>query len=119
MKQYAVDLRERRLRAMDAGLSQAEASRRFGVGTGTITRWRQQRSATGHVGPQPRAGRPPRIGPAEAAGRRRQVAPPPDARLAAHGAHGAAGPGVPMSVPTLSRAIRRLGITLKKSPPGQ
>lgn len=77
MKQYSVDRRERRLRTIDAGLSQAEASRRFGVGTRTITRWRQQRRDTGHVGPQPRAGRPPRIGPAEAAGLRRQVAPQP------------------------------------------
>ncbi len=104
MKQYAVDLRERRLRAMDAGPSQAEASRRFGVGTRTITRGRQPRRDTGHVGPQPRTGADVR---------------PPDATLAAHGAHGAAGPGVPMSVPTLSRASRRLGLTLTKRPPGE
>ena len=39
MKQYSVDLRERLLQAIDAGLSQAEASRTFGVGTSTITRW--------------------------------------------------------------------------------
>ncbi len=119
MKQYSVDLRERLLRAIDAGLSQAEASRLFGVGTSTITRWRQQRRDTGHVAPKPRAGRPPRIGPAEAAGLRRQVAQQPDATLAAHCAHWAAGQGVHLSVATMSRAIRRLGITLKKSSPGE
>ncbi len=41
MKHYSVDLRERLPGAIDAGLSQAEASRLFGVGTSTITRWRQ------------------------------------------------------------------------------
>ena len=42
VKQYSVDLRERLLRAIDAGLSQAEAARLFGVGTATIERWRRR-----------------------------------------------------------------------------
>ena len=33
MKQYSVDLRKRLLGSIDAGLSRAEASRLFGVGT--------------------------------------------------------------------------------------
>ncbi len=56
MKQYSVDLRERLLGAIDAGLSQAEASRLFGVGTRTITRWQQQRRDTGSVVPKSRRG---------------------------------------------------------------
>jgi len=119
MKPYSVDLRERLLGAIDAGLSQAEASRLFGVGTSTITRWRQRRRDTGQLAPKPRAGRPPRIGPDQAPVLRRQVAQQPDATLAAHCMQGAAGQGVQMSVATMSRAIRRLGITLKKSPPGE
>ncbi len=67
MKQYSVDLRERLLGAIDAGLSQAEASRLFGVGTSTITRWRQQRRETGSLAPKPRPGRRPAIGPDQAA----------------------------------------------------
>ncbi len=117
MKPYSVDLRERLLGAIDAGLSQAEASRLFGVGTSTITRWRQQRRETGSLSPKPRPGRPPAIGPDQADTLRAQVARHPDARLAEHCTQWAAGLGVPVSIATMSRAIRRLGITLKKSPP--
>ena len=117
MKQYSVDLRERLLGAIDAGLSQAEAFRLFGVGTRTITRWRQQRRDTGRRSPKPRPGRPSRIGPGQADILRTQVAQYPDATLAEHCTHWAAGLGVGVSIATMSRAIRRLGITLKKSPP--
>ncbi|HEV2129002.1 MAG TPA: helix-turn-helix domain-containing protein [Thermomicrobiales bacterium] len=54
MKQYSVDLRERLLVATDAGLSQAEAARIFGVGTSTISRWRWPPSPP----PTPGAGSP-------------------------------------------------------------
>jgi len=87
MKQYSVDLRERLPGAIDAGLSQAEASRLFGVGTSTITRWRQRQRETGSVTPKPRAGRRPAIGPDQAAALRAQVARQPDATLADHCAH--------------------------------
>ena len=119
MKQYSVDLRERLLRAIDAGLSQAEASRLFGVGTSTITRWRQQRRATGSVAPKRRPGRRPAIGPDQAATLRAQVAAAPDATLAEHCAQWAREHGVTLSVAGMSRALRRLGITLKKSPARQ
>lgn len=119
MKQYSVDLRERLLGAIDAGLSQAEASRLFGVGTSTISRWRQQRRVTGSLAPKPRPGRTPAIGPDQAAALRAQIAAHPDATLAAHRTQWARDHGVTLSVATLSRAIRRLGITVKKSPPRQ
>jgi transposase len=117
MKQYSVDLRERLLRAIDAGLSQAEASRLFGVATSTIKRWKLQRATTGDLVPRPRPGRPPRIGPGQADAVRAQVAEHPDATLADHCAQWAHDQGVRVSVPTMSRTVRRLGITLKKSPP--
>ncbi len=116
MKQYSVDLRERLLRAIDAGLSQAEAARLFGVGTSTITRWRQQRATTGAVRPKVRPGRSPTIGPAHADALQLQVAQAPDATLADHCATWAQTQGSAVSVATMSRAIRRLGITVKKSP---
>ena len=114
MKQYSVDLRERLLGAIDAGLSQAEAARLFGVGTSTITRWRHRRAETRTLQPTPRPGRAPRIGAAQAAA---QVAVHADATLAEHCAIWAREHGVAVSVATMSRAIRRLGITVKKSPP--
>ena len=117
MKQYSVDLRERLLGAIDAGLSQAEASRLFGVGTSPITRWRLQRRVTGNLPPKPRLGRPPAIGPGQTMALRQQVAGSPDATLAEHCAQWARDQGVTLSVAGMSRAIRRVGITLKKSPP--
>jgi len=117
MKQSSVDLRERRLGAIDAGLSQAEASRLFGVGTSTITRWRQLQRDTGSVAPARRSGRRPALGRDHADALRAQVAQQPDATLAEHCARWARERGSGVSVATMSRAIRRLGITLKKSPP--
>ena len=119
MKLYSVDLRERLLQAIDAGLSQAEASRTFGVGTSTITRWRQRRTATGAVAPASRPRRSPTIGPAHAAALRAQVAQHPDATLAEHCRYWAGSHATSVSVATMSRAIRRLGITVKKSPARQ
>ena len=119
MQQYSVDLRERLLQAIDAGLSQAEASRTFGVSTSTITRWRQRRTATGSVTPRPRPGRTPTIGPDRAEALRAQVAAHPDATLAAHCRRWAQTHERLVSVATMSRAIRQLGITLKKSPARQ
>ncbi len=117
MKQYSVDLRERLPGANDAGLGQAEASRRFGVGTSTITRWRQRQHATGTVVPTPRSGRPPAIGPDQADALRAQVAQQPDATLAMHLAQWERERGIRVNVATMSRTIRRLGITRKKRPP--
>ncbi len=115
MKPYSVDLRERLLGAIDAGLPQAEAARLFGVGVSTITRWRQQLRTTGTVAARPRPGRTPRIGPEQAAALQAQVAADDDATLAAHCARWEVEQGVRLSVATMSRVIRRLGITVKKS----
>ncbi len=116
MKQYSVDLRERRLGAIDAGLSQAEASRLFDVGTSTITRWRQRHATTQTLEPTPRPGRAPKISAAQADALAAQVAADPDATLAAHCATWAHTQDVAVSVATMSRTLRRLGITVKKSP---
>ncbi len=115
MKQYSTDRRERLLGAIDAGLPQAEAARLFGVCGSTIVRWRQRQRITGAVTARPRPGRTPRIGPAHAATLQAQVAAAPDATLAQHCARWDAAQGVRVSVATMSRVIRRLGITVKKS----
>src|SRR5215213_2790185 len=81
VKQYSVDLRERLLRAIDAGLSQAEAVRLFGVGTATIARWRWRQRERGSVAPWPRQGRPRRIGRAQERALLAQVRALPDATL--------------------------------------
>lgn len=116
MKQYPADFRDRLLRALDAGLPRAEAARAFGVTERTIQRWQRRRRETGGVAPAPRPGRPARIGPAAAPVLAAQLRAAPDATLAEHCARWAAATGVAVSAPTMSRAVRRLGWTLKKKP---
>ena len=116
MKQYPADFRDRLLRALDAGLERAEATRTFGVPERTIRRWRQQRRETGTVAPKRRLGRRRVIGPTAELALRAQVAAHPDATLAEHCARWAAAHGVTVSIATMSRALARLGLPLKKSP---
>ena len=116
MKQYSVDLRERLLGAIDAGLSQAEAARLFGVGTATIERWRRRQRESSSVAPRVRSGWPRCIVPLQLAVLRAQVHDHPDATLAEHCAWWEAAQGVRLSPATMSRALARLGWPLKKSP---
>jgi transposase len=116
MKQYPADFRDRLLRALDAGLARAEAARTFGVTDRTIRRWQQRRRETGNVAPRPRPGRQRRIDAAAEAALREQVRAHPDATLAEHCARWAAAQGVAVSTATMSRALTRLGLPLKKSP---
>jgi transposase len=118
MKQYSADLRERLLGAIDAGLPGAEGARLFGICPSTIRRWRVRQRATGSVAARPRPGRTPRIALSQAAALAAQVVAHDDATLAQHCALWEAAHGVPLSTATMSRAIRRLGITVKKSVAG-
>jgi transposase len=115
MKQYSVDLRERLLRAMDAGLSAAEVTRLCGVSTATLERWRRRQRQSGSVAPLPRPGRPRCIRREAEAALRAQVRSAPDATLREHCAWWAAEQGVVLSEATMSRALARLGWPLKKS----
>lgn len=88
----------------------------FGVDPSTLRRWRRRHRLTGSAHALPRTGRPRRIGPADEAALRAQVAAHPDATLAAHCQVWQATQGVVVSVPTMGRAVRRLGLTLTKRP---
>jgi transposase len=114
MKQYSADLRERLLGAIDAGLPVAEGARHLGVCPSTIRRWRVRQRTEGTAA-RPRPGRTLRIGSAQEAALQAQVAAAPDATLAQHCACGEAAQGVRVSVATMSRVLRRLGITVKKT----
>jgi transposase len=116
MKQYPADFRDRLLRALDAGLARAEATRTFGVPDRTIRRWQQRRRETGTVAATPRRGRQRHIGAEAEPALREQVRSHPDATLAEHCARWAAVQGSTVSVATMSRALGRLGLPLKKSP---
>jgi transposase len=115
MKQYSADFRDRLVRALDAGLARAEATRTFGVTDRTSRRWRQRQRETGSVAATPRSGRHRRIDATGEAALREQVRAFPDATLAEHCAHWAATHGVTVSSTTMSRTLTRLGLPLKKS----
>jgi transposase len=116
MKHYPADVRDRLLRALDAGLARAEATRTFGVPDRTMRRWQQQRRELGTSAPKRRPGRRRQIGPEVEPALRAQVASHPDATLAEHCARWVAAQSVVVSVATMSRALARLGWPLKKSP---
>ena len=110
------DVRERALAAVDAGHRVGDVAEYFRVDPSTIRRWRRQRIQTGSHRARPRPGRVRLIGPADEPALAAQVAAHPDATLAAQcqlwqGSH-----GVLVSVPTMGRALQRLGVTLKKRP---
>ena len=115
MKQYSADLRERLLRAIDAGLSQAEAARLFGVSLSSLKRWRARQQQTGMVQALSRSGRTRRIPRATEGALVAQVQAMPDATLVEHCAMWAERTGVKVSPSTMSRALNRAGWPLKKS----
>jgi transposase len=115
MKQYPADFRERLVRALGAGLARVEATRTFGVPERTIRRWQQRRRETGTAAPKRRVGRERRIGPGQEAALRAQVVAHPDATLAEHCVRWEQEQGRRLSTATMSRALARLRLPLKKS----
>ena len=116
---YSLDLRERLLRARDAGLSAAEVERTLGVSGRTQRRWTQRVAAGAALAADQPPGRARKIPPDAEAALRGQVAASPDATLADHCARwaattGATGPTVRVSTATMSRTLTRLGLPLKK-----
>src|ERR671911_2987771 len=51
VRAYSMDLRERIVAAVDAGLTQAQAAARFGVSLRTVERYLARRRATGGLAP--------------------------------------------------------------------
>jgi transposase len=109
VRAYSMDLRERVVAAVDAGLTQSQAAARFGVSLRTVERYLARRRATGSLAASEQRHAPaPKV-------RRRLLAWLParldaaaDATLAEHvGAFVAAG-GQRVSLASMSRAISTL-----------
>jgi transposase len=64
-KAHSLDLRQRVVRAVEAGASRRQAAARFEVGISSAIRWVSQSRETGDIAPKPRGGprRPSRIDP--------------------------------------------------------
>ncbi len=110
------DVRERALAAVEDGHRLGDVAAMFRVDPSTLRRWRRRQRQTGSCHTLARSGRPRRIGVVKEVALRAQVAAHPDATLAEpcqlwQGTH-----SVVVSVPTMGRTLRRLGLTLKKRP---
>ena len=109
---YSMDLRERVLAACEAGVPTRAVAQQYQVSRAWVDRRKQRWRPTGEIGPRP----PRRFKPQAVAGhmeqRRALVAAQPALTLAEirHAL------GVSCSVVSVWRAVRRLGVTLKKSP---
>ena len=113
---YSLDLRERVLAAVDRGMSRTQAAQQFQVGRATITTWVKLRRESGSLASHSPPGRPRTIGPADQDALLAQLTAQPDATLPVHVASWVAQhPAQLLSVASMSRAIRRLDWTRKKS----
>src|SRR5258708_3287404 len=116
MKAYSQDLRQRVLRAVDAGQTQAEIAKTFAVSVATIKRYLKQRRETGHVQPKAIPGRPAKKGALLQVHLRAQLSPYPDATREEHCQLFQAAYGIQVSTASISRARAVLGWTGKKRP---
>jgi transposase len=114
MKAYSQDLRQRVLRAIDAGHSQAEVAESFAVSVATIKRYLKQRRETGHVLPKAIPGRPAVKGAVLQAHLRAQLEAHPDVSREEHCRLFQAEYGIQVSTASISRARTTLGWTRKK-----
>ena len=114
MKAYSQDLRQRVLRAVDAGTSQAKVAETFAVSVATIKRYLKQRRESGHVLPKAIPGRPAKKAPLLQAYLPAQLEAHPDATREEHVRLLEAEQGIQVSTASLSRARAALDWTRKK-----
>lgn len=113
---YSRDLRERLLTMVESGLSVAEVARRTRISQSSIFRWHHTVATGQSLEPGTAPGGVRKIGVDAEGAVRAQVAATPDATLAEHCAAWATAGHEPVSVSTMSRALDRLGLPLKKRP---
>jgi transposase len=109
MKAYSKDLRLRVLAAVDWGMPRAQVAKTFGVSVSTIKRYRRCAAQA-----DPRASRAQTGAPGEELPA--QVRLNPDLTLEEHSELFEETHGVEVSSATVSRALKRLGVPLKKDP---
>ncbi len=114
MKAYSKDLRLRVLAAYDRGMPRKEVSETFGVSVSTLKRYLKLRSETGGVEARPIPGPPARKRRLLEEALPAQVSRNPDLTLSEHCELLEDERGVAVSTATMSRALRRLGLPLKK-----
>ena len=117
MNGYSKDLRLKVLGALDRGTPRREAAGLFGVSLSTIKRYLKRRREGEDLSPRPSPGRTPTILATDEEKRAlwAQLASNDDATLERHCELWEQWRGTRVSVATMSRAVRKLGWTYKKS----
>ena len=112
MRAYSLDLRERVLADFDAGLGNDAVARKYHVSSRWVYKLRRQRSETGAIAPRRgKTGPAPKLAP-YAERLLQLVEERPDATLAELRQR----LGLAVSVSTVWKTLKALGVTLKKSP---
>jgi transposase len=114
MKAYAVDVREKVLRAVDRGYPREEIIKLLAVSRATIKRYVKQRRETGSVAPKAIPGRTPKKLGALQADLAEQLQEHDDRGLEEQCRLWEQSHGVRVSTSTHRRAIKRIGWTRKK-----
>jgi transposase len=114
MKAYSMDLRVRVLADCDGGMAARAVAAKYRVSEAWVRRLKQRRRATGETAPRPAGRRVPALA-AHAEAIRTAVRDCPDATLAELKAR----LGLAVSLATLWRAVRGLGLTVKKKSSGR
>lgn len=110
MTAYSVDLRKRVLADCDIGHGTKAVAEKYSVSPAIVRRWKQRRRENGELGPRRSGGRRPRK--VDRAAMATAVHAQPDATL--RELRDAL--GLDVSLQTIWRVLRELGISLKKSP---
>ena len=116
MKAYSLDLRERVIAAVEEGkLTRERIAAVFRVSLTSIKRLVRRKRDLGHVAPLPHGGgQKPRLDEGRLRILREEIARHPDATLEELCKRVRGVDGTPVSVPTMSRTLRKLGFTRKK-----
>ena len=116
MRGYSLDLRLKVLAAVDRGIPRKEVVRTFGVSMPTLERYLSLRKQTGEIGPPQPPGSAPSLTATieERSALWRQLEENDGATLERHCKLWESKHGDRVSVPTISRAVRKLGWTKKR-----
>ena len=116
MKPYSLEVRLKVLAAVDLGMPRKEVVRTFGVSMPTLDRYLRLRREAGEIGPGRLPRRIPSIGATiqERSALWRQLEEHDDATLARHCELWESKQRVRVPVPTMWRAVRKLGWTKKR-----
>jgi transposase len=107
-------VRERAVAAVETGVSRHDVARTLGVSLRSVERWLTKARRHESLADRPRTGRPPALPPAEVPALLAWVRAHPEATLAEIAAAWQAEHGRRLGLSTLSRLLRRAGLTRKK-----